>query len=196
MHRFRHRSEGTIPQSDESLSRIQSSTELPGIYLPPEPDPTIDTIPTSGIMTSTCFDIPGHRIERSIGTIYGMSVRSRGLLPGMGAGLKTLAGGDIGAVTKLMYRTRNDAIARLVAECQKREANAVVGLRFETSQLADGMALVCAYGTAVHAVRVDPARGPDVGLAPMAELADRNQGTFVGAGLRNAHALDLAEGRI
>ncbi|ROV97267.1 hypothetical protein VSDG_04809 [Cytospora chrysosperma] len=172
MHRFRHRSVGTIPQSEESLSlsRAQSSSSPAGHLVNAttgstyhhvddgpmaQADSNNDNSPAAdGIMTSTCFDIPGHRIERAMGTVYGTSIRSRGFLPAVGASLKTLAGGDVGAVTKLMCRARNEALARLSAECRGRGANAVVGLRLDTSQLADGMAQVCAYGTAVYAVRV------------------------------------------
>ncbi|ROV96591.1 hypothetical protein VMCG_07748 [Cytospora schulzeri] len=208
MHRFKHRPNRNTPQSQESLSlsRVQSSSS-PAVYLinatTGDTDKNVDvdhknsSATGSEIMTSTCFDIPGHRIERGMGTVYGISVRSRGVLPVMGASLKTLAGGDIGAVTKLMYRTRDDAIARLTTECRKREANAVVGLRFDTSQVADGMAQVCAYGTAVYVVRVDggSTRGgiDGIDLAPVAELADKNyQGVLLGTGMRNARSLDLA----
>lgn len=255
MHRFKHRSDGGIPESDEQ------STRSIGHYYNPAPQPqdyrnnndnVIDDTPmapmascrsTGGIMTSTCFDIPGHSIETGMGTIYGMSVRSRGLFPVVGASLKTLTGGDIGTATKLvsplsppfssslsltltltgltdpaasrplpwiqMYRTRDDAIARLAAECRKRRANAVVGLRFDTSQLADGMAQVCAYGTAVYVVRLDGStqtqgqgqgleqgRGADL-AAPTAELADWNQDTSTETSTPNAPTLvDLEQGRI
>lgn len=107
-----------------------------------------------------------------------------------------------------MYRTRNDAVARLVAECRRRGANAAVGLRFDTGFIPpDGMAQVCAYATAVCAVELPPpsssfspsspnpaAPGPEL-TSPMAEIADENQGTSVGAAIRNARTLHLAEGR-
>lgn len=130
-----------------------------------------------GIFTATTYDIPGYRIVKCMGTVVGMSTRSRGLGPTLGAGFKTFVGGDIGALTKLvslpvhasahfwlladeplpfqMYRTRNDAVVRLCAECRRLGANAVVGMRFDTGQIAEGIAQACVYGTAMYIVKAD-----------------------------------------
>ncbi|KAL1857019.1 hypothetical protein Daus18300_010465 [Diaporthe australafricana] len=108
-----------------------------------------------GIFTATTYEIPGYRTVRCMGTVVGMSTRSRGFGPTLGAGFKTIVGGDIGALTKLMYRTRNDAVVRLCAECRKLGANAVVGMRFDTGQIADGIAQACVYGTAMYIVMED-----------------------------------------
>lgn len=87
-----------------------------------------------------------------------------------------------------MCRSRNEALDRLSAECRGRGANAVVGLRLDTSQLADGMAQVCAYGTAVYAVRVVGSDGDGNGN-------DEDRVASVGAGVRSARSLDLVGGR-
>jgi len=74
-------------------------------------------------------DLPGYRIVSVLGTVYGLTVRSRNLAVGIGAVLKSILGGEVGTFTRMMYSSRNEAVERLVGEAMARGANAIVALR-------------------------------------------------------------------
>ncbi|WP_200173515.1 YbjQ family protein [Tomitella cavernea] len=97
----------------------------------------------------TTNDVPGARITRTIGECFGLTVRSRHVGSNLGAGLKSLAGGELKGITKLLHEAREEALARLSEEAEKRGANAVVAFRFETNEYESSGVEVCAYGTAV-----------------------------------------------
>lgn len=108
---------------------------------------------TSGIMTSTTFEIAGYRTVKSLGTIFGITVQSRNWGADLGGFLKSSVGGELGVYTKLMYTARNQSMDRMVGECMGRGGNAIVGVRFDI--VANGpWSQVCAYGTAVEVEEV------------------------------------------
>ncbi|KAK1586131.1 uncharacterized protein LY79DRAFT_556943 [Colletotrichum navitas] len=107
------------------------------------------------------FDIPGYRVVRTLGAVYGLSVRSRNIAASLGMVIKSLAGGELQWFTTMLYNCRNDALGRLVGECKQRGGNAVVCLRFDAADLG-GFAQTCAYGTACVVEKVDD----DVAVAP------------------------------
>ncbi|KAL8294431.1 hypothetical protein RB600_000401 [Gaeumannomyces tritici] len=114
---------------------------------------------TNGVITTTMFDVPGYRVVRVLGAVYGLTVRSRNWAAGLGMAVKSIVGGELKWFTNLLYSSRNDAISRVVAECQSRGGNAVIALRFDAGELG-GFSQVCAYGTAAVIERVD-ADAPD-----------------------------------
>ncbi|MCL4336415.1 MAG: heavy metal-binding domain-containing protein [Candidatus Thermoplasmatota archaeon] len=100
------------------------------------------------IVVSTNY-VPGHRIKEVIGTIWGITVRSRGIGGNIMAGLRTIAGGEIKEYVKMLNDARNLAMERLREEAEKAGANAVIEMRFDTSEIAQIMTEIVAYGTAV-----------------------------------------------
>jgi uncharacterized protein YbjQ (UPF0145 family) len=93
-------------------------------------------VDTHGVITSTKNDLPGYRIVKVLGTIYGITVRSRNWGADIGAFLKSSVGGEIKYFTNLMYSSRNAAIERLVGECMERGGNAVIALRFDQGEVS------------------------------------------------------------
>lgn len=102
---------------------------------------------THGIITSTMNDIPGYKINQVLGTVYGLTVRSRNLGAGIGGVMRSLAGGEIRIFTKMLYTARNEAVERMVGECMSRGGNALVAVRFDIVDMG-GLSQICAYGTA------------------------------------------------
>src|ERR1700691_6290 len=96
-------------------------------------------------------DLPGHEIEEVFGEVFGLTVRSRNLGSQVGATLKSLVGGELKGMTKMLAAGRQDATDRLVAEAEGKGANAVIAFRFDTSELGSIWTEICAYGTAVRA---------------------------------------------
>lgn len=103
------------------------------------------------------MDLPGYRILQVLGTVYGISVRSRNVAASLGMAFKSLAGGELPWFTKMLYDCRNDSIGRLVDECLKRGGNAVIGLRFDAGDVG-GFAQTAAYGTAVVVEKLEGGR--------------------------------------
>jgi len=113
----------------------------------------------------TTNELPGYRIDHVFGEVFGLTVRSRHLGSNIGAGLKSLAGGELRGITQLLHECREEALNRLAAEAQGKGANAVVAFRFETTEYANGGGVeVCAYGTAVGVVHL--AQGAPQATAP------------------------------
>ena len=100
-------------------------------------------------MTTTAFTIDGYRIVKTLGVVRGVTVRSRSIFGTMGAALQTLVGGDITLFTDLCERTRADAAARMIQHAQELGANAVVGIRYDATEVLNGVTEVLCYGTAV-----------------------------------------------
>ncbi|KAL7629664.1 hypothetical protein AAE478_001187 [Parahypoxylon ruwenzoriense] len=111
---------------------------------------------TDGVITTTMFDVPGYRVVRVLGAVYGLTVRSRNWAASMGMVIKSIAGGELRWFTSMLYSARNDAISRLVAETKARGGNAIICLRFESGDMG-GFAQCCAYGTAAVVEKIDPA---------------------------------------
>lgn len=103
----------------------------------------------TGVMVVTTNDAPGYRVERVVGEVFGLTVRSRHLGSQIGAGLKSMIGGELRGLTKTLVQTRNQAMERLIEQAKARGANAVLAMRFDVTEAADIGTEVCAYGTAV-----------------------------------------------
>lgn len=98
----------------------------------------------------TSNEIPGHRIDAVFGEVMGLTVRSRDIGSQMLAGFRSLGGGELPEMTKALYESRQEVMARMVNEAQQRGANAIVAMRFDTSEMGTNWTEVCAYGTAVY----------------------------------------------
>jgi uncharacterized protein YbjQ (UPF0145 family) len=106
------------------------------------------------MLISTTNEIPGHEIEEVYGEVFGLTVRSRNVGSQIGAGLKSLVGGELKGMTKMLAEGREHAIERLTEEAEAKGANAILAMRFDTSELGSTWTEICAYGTAA---RVRPA---------------------------------------
>jgi uncharacterized protein YbjQ (UPF0145 family) len=100
-------------------------------------------------MVTTAFELPGYRIRRNLGVVRGIVVRSRSIIANIGAGLQTLVGGNITAWTKLCEQTRAEAFEIMVQHATEVGANAIIGARYDATEIATGATEVLAYGTAV-----------------------------------------------
>ena len=101
-------------------------------------------------MTTSTFEIPGFNISRSLGIVRGIVVRSRSVLGTIGAGLQTLVGGDITLFTELCEKTREDAFERMLQHAAQAGADGVVGVRYDATEVMQGVTEVLCYGTAVQ----------------------------------------------
>ena len=102
------------------------------------------------MLIATTNDAPGYEIQEVVGEVFGLTVRSRNLGSQIGASLKSLVGGELAGMTKMLAQGREQAIERLVAEAEAKGANAVLAMRFDTSELGSTWTEICAYGTAVR----------------------------------------------
>lgn len=109
-------------------------------------------------MTTTAFTLDGYRIVHSLGVVRGVTVRSRSLLGTIGAKLETLLGGHITMLTTLCERARADAFDLVLAHAHQRGANAIVGVRYDATEIMSGVTEVLCYGTAVVVEPVGPDR--------------------------------------
>ncbi|KAG6010798.1 hypothetical protein E4U21_004186 [Claviceps maximensis] len=109
---------------------------------------------TEGVITTTMMDLPGYRIVQVLGTVYGISVRSRNFAASLGMVLKSFAGGELRWFTSMLYYCRNDSISRIVDECKSRGGNAIICLRFDAGDVG-GFAQTAAYGTACIVEKMD-----------------------------------------
>jgi uncharacterized protein YbjQ (UPF0145 family) len=100
------------------------------------------------MIVTTTENIPGTRVVKTIGQVFGLTVRSRGLGGNIAAGLKSLAGGEIGSYVKLNEDARRQAIDRMVQNAAAMGANAVTMMRFDSTEMAKSMTEIVAYGTA------------------------------------------------
>lgn len=103
----------------------------------------------SGEMTTTAFALDGYRVERSLGIVRGIIVRSRSVFGTLGASLQTLVGGDITLFTNLCEETRAHAFERMTQHAAGIGANAVIGVRYDATEVMQGVTEVLCYGTAV-----------------------------------------------
>ena len=104
-------------------------------------------------MTTTGFDLPGYRIVSCLGVVRGVVVRSRSVFGTFGAGLQTLFGGNISLFTELAERTRQQAFDTMLVQADVAGADAVIGIRYDATEVMSGVTEVICYGTAV---RVEP----------------------------------------
>jgi uncharacterized protein YbjQ (UPF0145 family) len=104
--------------------------------------------PASGMLISTMNDLPGYRVDKVIGEVFGLTVRARNVGSSLGSAMKSLKGGELKGQTKMLAASRVEAMERLSEEARARGGNAVLAMRFETSVGEVGTE-ICAYGTAV-----------------------------------------------
>jgi uncharacterized protein YbjQ (UPF0145 family) len=106
------------------------------------------------IIVVTMNDIPGYEVVEVYGEVFGVLARSRNLVSTIGAGLKSIIGGEIGGYTKLLTDSRIEAVERMKEAAFKRGANAIIAMRFDTSEIGNNMNEVAAYGTAVKIQKI------------------------------------------
>jgi uncharacterized protein YbjQ (UPF0145 family) len=106
------------------------------------------------MLISTMNDIPGRRVVEVYGEVMGLTVRSRNIGSQLGASLKSLLGGELKGMTKALVDSRHEVIARMVEEAEAKGADAILAMRFDTSEMGPNWTEICAYGTAV---RTEPA---------------------------------------
>ena len=100
--------------------------------------------------TTTAFDLPGFRTKRNFGVVRGIIVRSRSIFGTIGAGLQTIVGGNISIFSNLCEQTRNQAFDLMLEHAGQLGANAVIGTRYDATEVMQGVTEVLAYGTAVE----------------------------------------------
>src|SRR5207302_3496447 len=101
-------------------------------------------------------DLPGYEITETFGEVFGLTVRSRNIGSQLGAGLKSILGGELKGMTKALADSREQVIQRMVEEAESKGADAIVAMRFDTSEMGSNWTEICAYGTAVKARKVWP----------------------------------------
>jgi uncharacterized protein YbjQ (UPF0145 family) len=104
-------------------------------------------------LTTTAFTLDGYKITRNLGVVRGIMVRSRSIFGSIGGSLQTLVGGNITLFTSLCEKTRSEAFELMLAHAQQLGANAVVGIRYDATEVMNGVTEVLCYGTAVVAER-------------------------------------------
>ncbi len=104
-------------------------------------------------MVTTAFTLDGYRITRNLGLVRGIIVRSRSIVGTIGASLQTLVGGNITLLTNLCEKTREHAFELMLQHAAELGANAVIGMRYDATELMQGVTEVLAYGTAVYVER-------------------------------------------
>lgn len=107
------------------------------------------------ILLSTMNDVPGYKVFRVMGEVFGLTVRSRNAFSNMGAGFKAMAGGELKGLSKLLYESRQEALQRLCQEAIARGANAVLAMRFDCNEIGGTASEIAAYGTAVYLMPED-----------------------------------------
>ena len=107
-------------------------------------------------MVTTAFDLPNYRVVQNLGVVRGIVVRSRNIFATLGAALQTVVGGNITVWTKLCEQTRVDAFDIMIQHATELGANAVIGARYDTTELSQGVTEVLAYGTAVIVEPLNP----------------------------------------
>jgi len=99
---------------------------------------------------TTAFELPGHRVLQNLGVVRGIVVRSRSVVGSIGAALQTLFGGNITLYTQLCERARDDAYELMLRHARELGANAVIGVRYDATEIGPGVTEVLAYGSAVR----------------------------------------------
>jgi uncharacterized protein YbjQ (UPF0145 family) len=104
-------------------------------------------------MITTAFDLPGYRVVKTLGLVRGVTVRSRSILGTIGASLETLVGGNITLFEEMCEKTREEALELMIQHAAEHGANAVIGVRYDATEVMQGVTEVLAYGTAVQVER-------------------------------------------
>jgi len=103
----------------------------------------------AAMLISTMNDVPGYAVVEVLGEVFGLTVRSRNIGSQLGAGFKSIVGGELRGMTKNLATSRQEVIDRMVSEAESRGGNAVLAMRFDTSEMGGNWTEICAYGTAV-----------------------------------------------
>ncbi len=103
------------------------------------------------MIITTTNDLPGYAIEEVLGEVFGLTVRSRNVGSQIGAGLKSILGGELRGMTKALVDSREQVVQRMTEEAEARGGNAILAMRFDTSEMGGTWTEICAYGTAVRA---------------------------------------------
>jgi uncharacterized protein YbjQ (UPF0145 family) len=106
------------------------------------------------VIVTTMNDIPGYSVEEVYGEVFGLTVRSRNIGSQFGAGLKSIFGGELKGMTKALVDSRRQVMERMMEEAEAKGGNAIIAMRFDTSEMGQNWTEICAYGTAVR-VRKD-----------------------------------------
>jgi uncharacterized protein YbjQ (UPF0145 family) len=106
------------------------------------------------MLIATTNELQGYEIVEVLGEVFGLTVRSRNLGAQLGAGLKSLVGGELRGMTKALADSRGQVIQRMVEEAEAKGANAIVAMRFDTSEMGSNWTEICAYGTAVRVQKI------------------------------------------
>jgi uncharacterized protein YbjQ (UPF0145 family) len=101
------------------------------------------------MIVTTMNDIPGYEVEEVFGEVMGLTVRSRNVGSQIGAGLKSIFGGELKGMTKALVASREQVRQRMIEEAEAHGANAIIAMRFDTSEMGGNWTEICAYGTAV-----------------------------------------------
>jgi uncharacterized protein YbjQ (UPF0145 family) len=120
------------------------TTNDPSAEAPPPPPTAAPQFPIT-----TTLEFPEWRIERSLGMVFGVVVRSMGVAKGFAAGFKSMAGGEVKQYTRLVEDSRRHAMDRMIENATVLGANAIVSMRFDSSEIGQGLTEIVAYGTAV-----------------------------------------------
>lgn len=120
----------------------------------------------SEVLIVTTNDVPGFRVEKVLGDVFGLIVLARNAFSNLGAQLRTVTGGEVGGYTTLLVDSRNEARERLRQEARARGANAVLAMRFDCNAIGEIMSEVAAYGTAVKIVPIPTSEVAETDLAP------------------------------
>ena len=105
------------------------------------------------MIVTTMNDIPGYEVDEVYGEVMGLTVRSRNIGSQIGASLKSILGGELKGMTKALIESRQQVMERMVDEAQAKGADAIVAMRFDTSEMGSNWTEICAYGTAVRTRR-------------------------------------------
>jgi uncharacterized protein YbjQ (UPF0145 family) len=102
------------------------------------------------MIVTTMNDIPGYEVDEVFGEVMGLTVRSRNVGSQIGAGLKSILGGELKGMTKALIDSRQQVRERMIEEAETLGANAIIAMRFDTSEMGGNWTEICAYGTAVR----------------------------------------------
>ena len=116
-------------------------------------------------MTSTAFGIDGYRTVTTLGMVRGITVRSRSIFGTIGGGLQTLFGGNISLFTNLCEKTRSEAFDLMMQHAEDIGANAIIGVRYDATEVMQGVSEVLCYGTAVIVEKIDQPGAPATAFA-------------------------------
>jgi uncharacterized protein YbjQ (UPF0145 family) len=105
------------------------------------------------MIVTTMNDIPGYEVDEVFGEVMGLTVRSRNVGSQIGAGLKSILGGELKGMTKALIDSRQQVRERMIEEAESLGANAIIAMRFDTSEMGGNWTEICAYGTAVKVHR-------------------------------------------